>query len=104
MKYVYCRSCDSVSILATLEQERCQRCGKPAVPVPVRKSWQYWASAGVILAGALSVFITNSPDILLRLALLAPFLVAGILLSTWGLRATKRWVLERGRSGAAGNE
>jgi len=100
VKYVYCRSCDEVSLLATLEPERCQRCGKPAVLVPLGRSWQHWAAAGVILAGAVTVFLTNYPDILLRFALLGPFLFGGILLSTWGLRTTKRVALERGRSGA----
>lgn len=97
-KYVYCPHCESVSFLATLERDVCQNCGKPAVPVPVSRPWQQWAGAVVILVGAVVLFLVSIPDLWVRFAILAPFLVAGLGLSSWGVRATKERVRREGRT------
>ncbi len=101
MKYVYCPSCDEVSVLASVEPERCAHCRKAAFPVPIRRSWQYWASAGVILAGAAAVFLTNYADLVQRILLFVPFFAVGLFFSTWGLQTSKRLALELGRSKGA---
>ncbi len=100
-KYVYCPGCDDVSVLSRLEPERCVRCGKAAVPVRVSRTWQYWASVGVLLAGTAAVVITNLPQIEFRFGLLLPFLIVALSLSTWGLRTAKAVALARGRAGRA---
>ncbi len=91
-KYAYCPACGTVSLLAILEKEVCRNCGKAAVPVPVSRSWQQWAGMGVILAGAVVLFLTPIQELWVRFAILAPFLAAGFALSTWGVRATKERV------------
>ena len=101
-KYVYCAACDTVSFLATLERDVCQNCGKTAVPVPVSRPWQQWAGGIVIVAGAIVLFFVTIPDLWVRLAILAPFLVAGLGLSTWGVRATKERVRREARAAREG--
>ncbi|OGS51311.1 MAG: hypothetical protein A3K65_02820 [Euryarchaeota archaeon RBG_16_68_12] len=101
MKYVYCPSCDEVSVLSSMEDDRCQRCRRPAFPVRVSRRWQYWASAGVLLAGTALVVVTDLPQVELRFGLLLPFLLVAFSLSTWGLRAAKAGALARGRAGRA---
>ncbi len=98
MKYAYCPVCDRVSVLSNMEPERCQGCGKVAYPVKVPRTWQYFTSAGVILAGAAAVILTDLPDILQRFLLLVPFLVVGLGFSTWGMRTSRTRALERGRA------
>ncbi len=89
---MYCPSCETVSFLATLERAVCRNCGKAAITVPVPRPWQQWAGMAVILAGAVILFLVTIPDLVVRFAILAPFLVGGLALSTWGVRATKERV------------
>ncbi len=98
MRYAYCATCDAVSVLSSVEPVRCTRCGKEAVPIKVKRSWQYWASAALILAGAVVVWVTNLPDIVYRFALLTPFILFGVFFSTWGLRVSKEIALREGRA------
>lgn len=98
MKYVYCPSCDRISVLSNVEPVRCATCAKEAVPIRVRRSWHYWASAVLILTGAVVVYATNLPDLVSRFALLTPFLLFGVFFSTWGLRVSKETALREGRA------
>jgi len=100
VKYAYCASCDEVSVLSNLEPERCHRCQKKAVPLRVRRPWQHWVASGVILAGAVIVFVTDLPSIALRFGLLLPFIVFGLFFSAWGLRESKQKALKAGRARA----
>ena len=104
MKLVYCANCDEVSSLATLERERCHRCGRAAVRIDIERPWQYWTAIGVILAGAGVLFLTSIPEIHVRFLVLLPFLGSGLALSAWGLRVSKGRALETGRSLAKGEK
>ena len=103
-KYAYCAACDTVSFLATLERDVCQNCGKAAVPVPVSRPWQQWAGGVVIVAGAIVLFFVTIPDLWVRLAILAPFLVGGLALSGWGVRATKQRVRREAQAAREGGK
>jgi len=98
VKYAYCASCDRISVLSNVEPVRCTACGKEAVPIRVKRSWQYWASAALILTGAVVVWVTDLPDLLWRFALLTPFILFGVFFSTWGLRVSKEIALREGRA------
>jgi len=98
VKLVYCRECDAVSSLATLEREACRTCGRPAARVDLARPWQYWAAIGVILAGSGILFLTYIPQIQVRFLVLLPFLAFGLFLSTWGMRVLKDRALDAGRA------
>jgi hypothetical protein len=97
VKYAYCPACDEISVLSSMEPERCSHCNKTAFPVKVKRTWQYWASASLILTGAIVVFVTDLSQLEFRVLLLLPFVIFGIFFSTWGLHAAKGMALAAGR-------
>ena len=70
----------------------------------VRRPWQNWAASGVILAGAVVVFVTDLPEIALRFGLLLPFIAFGLFFSAWGLRGARQKAREAGRARAVKEE
>ena len=98
VKLVYCGECDAVSTLATLERERCQTCGKPAVRIELPRPWQYWGATAVFLLALVILLATNLPEIQIRFLVLLPFLGVGLVLSTWGMRVSKGRALDAGRA------
>jgi hypothetical protein len=104
VKLVYCGDCDTVSSLATLEPERCQQCGKPAVRIEVPRPWQYWGTIVIFLVALAVLLALNIPEIQFRFLVFLPFLGVGLVLSTWGMRVSKGRALEAGRALAKGKK
>jgi len=58
----------------------------------------------MIVAGAIVLFLVTIPDLWVRLAILAPFLVGGLALSGWGVRATKQRVRREAQAAREGGK
>ena len=93
VRVVFCPSCQKVSVLTRLEPEVCPRCGARVLSSKSRRPWQYYASAGVLVA-ATAYIILGDPTLLLRWAvfLAAVGLAAG--LAVWSSRSLRARVME----------
>lgn len=104
MKVVYCDSCQDVSILSSLERDRCSRCHRPAERVPYRRSWHYYASAGILLATAIFLWTLPPPELTTRLAILLLAVAIVVVLTSMSLRSLRARALAFVRDDLANEE
>jgi len=107
VELVYCPACHHVGIKSRLERARCDSCGADARLVAVPYPWQYYVGVGLVLGGALFLFLPQVFDTLawagivasipVRITFLIAFLVVGLVLTNAGLRVMKETARERGR-------
>ena len=95
MKVVYCDQCKDISIKSRLEEDKCDRCGRPARPVPYARPWQYYASSGILLAATAVLLLYPIPNLLVRLAVIGVALVIALALSSWSIRSLRTRILKR---------
>ena len=93
MRAVYCPACHRVSTLFRLEPEACPRCGHDALPTDLRRPWQYYASAAVLVVATGYIVLAN-PDVLLRWTIFLSAVVAAAVLAIWSARTLKSRVVE----------
>lgn len=90
MKAVYCRTCREVSLKSRFERDLCNVCGRPANPMAVRRPWQYYASAAVLLGAAGFLVVTDIPEFTIRLGIFAAAFVGSAGLGLWSTRDLRR--------------
>jgi Flp pilus assembly protein TadB len=95
VKILYCDDCKDISIKSRLEEDKCNRCGRPARPVPYSRPWQFYASSGILLAAAAVLFLYPIQDILVRLEVFGVALVIVLALSSWSIRSLRSRILKR---------
>ena len=89
------------------ERNTCEKCSGTAKIVHVRYTWQYFAGAGVILAGALFLLLPQVSSglpwaplvetLALRLVWLVVFVAFGYFLANWGVKVMKANALAEAR-------
>lgn len=62
--------------------------------MPYRRPWQYYASSVILLAAAAAFLWGPFEDLLTRAAIFLVVLAVSVVLSNWGLKDTRRRVLE----------
>lgn len=90
---MYCPACHRVSTLFRLEGDACPRCGHNALPTDLRRPWQYYASAAILVAATGYIVVAN-PEVLLRWTVFLAAVAAAAALAIWSTRALKTRVLE----------
>ncbi len=104
MKIVYCDVCQDISILSNLEKDRCSRCGRPAQRVPYTRSWHYYATAGILLATAIFLWVLPPPDFSTRLVILGVALAVTIGLTSWSMHTMRDRIIKRVRAAKTAQE
>jgi len=99
VKVVYCDFCRDVSILSSLERDRCSRCDRPAERVPYRRSWHYYASAGILLTTAVFLWALPPPEFTTRITILVLAVAVVVVLTSMSLKSLRAHALAFVRDG-----
>ncbi len=76
------------------ENDICTVCGAHAERMSYHRPWQYYASSGILLAAAVFFVVEESLDLVVRALIFFVVLVAAMAVSNWGMKDTKRRVLQ----------
>jgi Flp pilus assembly protein TadB len=95
VKVVYCDQCKDISIKSRFEDDKCNRCGRPARLIPYARPWQYYLSSGILLAATAVLLLYPIPDILARLGVFGVALAIVLALSAWSIRTQRSRILKR---------
>ncbi len=93
MRIVYCHDCGAVSTNVWAERDVCTRCGHSAERMDFHRPWQSYASGAILLACAALFIFGPFQDLLSRALIFIAVLAAAVALSSWGLSAIRKEVL-----------